>query len=98
MLLAADGWSRASIAHHMGLARNTLAKHFVVELARGADAKLAELLEAADSASKRGNATMIKWLAERFDRARAAEALRPRDALGSPNGSARSSTPRQPAQ
>ena len=73
-LMAADGWSNARIAQCMGLARNTLAKHFAAELELGADMKLCALLELAERTAKKGNATMIKWLAERFDRARAAEA------------------------
>lgn len=79
-LLKADGWSNDRIARQLGIARNTLEKKFAEELEFGADAKRVEILEAADKAAKKGNATMIKWLADRRDVARAAEQVADREA------------------
>lgn len=71
-LLKADGWQNDRIARHLGIARNTLEAAFAEEIEFGLDVKQAELLASADKAAKKGNATMIKWLADRRDAARAA--------------------------
>lgn len=70
-LLKADGWSNERIARRLGIARNTLEKVFAWELEDGADEKRAELLDYALKGAKKGNASLIKWLIDRNDRARA---------------------------
>jgi AraC-like DNA-binding protein len=70
-LLRADGWPLDRIAAQLEIAQNTLKTHFAAELELGADRARMENLEHAAKAAKRGNATMIRWLQERFDRARA---------------------------
>lgn len=52
--------SHEEIALGMGIARNTLEKHFDVELLTGAYAKRLEVLQAMHAAAKRGNMTAAK--------------------------------------
>lgn len=79
-LLKAMGWSNERIAAQIlvkgkPIARNTLEDRFADELQFGADAKRLENLESMEKAAKKGNASAGKWLAERYDAARAAEHL-----------------------
>ena len=69
--LKADAWSNERIARVLGIARNTLESAFAEELEFGVDLKQDEVLDLAEKAAKKGNATMIKWLAQRRDAARA---------------------------
>jgi folate-binding Fe-S cluster repair protein YgfZ len=77
-LLKAMGWSNERIAAQIlvkgkPIARNTLEDRFADDLQFGADAKRLENIEAMEKAAKKGNASAGKWLAERYDAARAAE-------------------------
>jgi hypothetical protein len=71
-LLKAEGWSNERIAAQIGVSPDTLAVAFAAEIEAGADEKRAELLEAMWRVAKKGNAAAGKWLARRFDAARAA--------------------------
>ena len=82
--LRADGWSQTRIARQVGLDVGTLTKYFGQELAHGADIKREALLEWAEKAARRGNATLIKWLYERHTPASAAEQLKQRKSVPSP--------------
>lgn len=73
--LKADGWSNERIARVLGVSRNTLEAAFAEEIEFGLDLKLDEVLEQADKAAKKGNATMIKWVAQRREAARAQQQL-----------------------
>ena len=79
-MLEAMGWSNERIAEQIlvkgkAIARNTLEDRFANELQLGAHAKRLENIEAMERAAKKGNASAGKWLAERYDAARAAEQL-----------------------
>ncbi|MEY5099926.1 MAG: hypothetical protein RJA36_2645 [Pseudomonadota bacterium] len=52
--------SHEEIAIGMGLARNTLEKHFAAELSAGAYAKRLEILQAMHAAAKKGNMTAAR--------------------------------------
>ena len=84
MRLRADGWSQERIARRIGIDVGTLTLHFADELEHGADVKREELLEHADKAARKGNATLIKWLHERQTAAAAAEQLRHRESAPAP--------------
>src|SRR5688572_10858360 len=71
--LKADGWSNDRVARLLGISRNTLETAFAAEIEFGLDLKQDELIEYADKGAKKGNATLIKWLADRRDAARAAQ-------------------------
>lgn len=77
-LMRADGWSKERIARQIGVDADTLVKHFAEELEYGADQKRLELIEAAEKGAKKGNASLIKWLTDRHDAARAAHQLEER--------------------
>lgn len=86
-LLKAFGWSNERIAALIGpkgISRNTLEAAFAAELEFGADAKRLENMEAMEKAAKKGNASAGKWLAERFDAARASAHLDERAGLQAP--------------
>lgn len=57
---AGGGMSHDEIAIGMGLARNTLEKHFAAELSAGAYAKRLEVLAAMHAAAKKGNMTAAR--------------------------------------
>ncbi len=57
---AGGGMSHEEIAIGMGLARNTLEKHFAAELSAGAYAKRLEVLTAMHAAAKKGNMTAAR--------------------------------------
>ena len=78
-LLKADGWSNERIAAQLGISRNTLEQALAAELEFGSDAKRVELLEAMEKAAKKGNASAGKWLADRYDVARAAHQVEQRE-------------------
>lgn len=54
-LFKADGWTDDRIAARLGVSRNTLLKHFPVELTHGADAVRADVLRNLMRASKKGS-------------------------------------------
>lgn len=74
-LLKAAGWSNERIAAQIGMARNTLEDKFRAEIDFGADMEEAELLASAKAAAKKKNVAAIKWLAEKFATAGAAQRL-----------------------
>lgn len=78
-MLKADGWPNERIARNLEIARNTLEKVFPEELEHGADEAQAELMGWAVKAAKKGNASMVKWLAERYAAARAAQQVASRE-------------------
>lgn len=59
-IAAGGGMSHEQIALGMGIARNTLEKHFEAELSTGAYAKRLEVLQAVHAAAKRGNMAAAK--------------------------------------
>jgi AraC-like DNA-binding protein len=65
--------SNDRIARHLGVNRQTLAKHFRDELEAASDALEADLIDAMWRAAKRGKVSAIIWLGRRFSRAEAAE-------------------------
>ena len=67
--LRADGWTLERIARVMQIDAKTLDKHFAEELEHGADIKTDALLEYAERAAKKGSASAIRWLGDRFERA-----------------------------
>jgi AcrR family transcriptional regulator len=75
--------SNDRIARHLGVNRQTLAKHFRNELEAASDALEADLIEAMWRAARRGKASAIIWLSKRIDRARAEAANRPARPTGS---------------
>lgn len=83
--LKADGWSNDRIARVLGISRNTLEAAFAEEIEFGLDLKLDEVLELAEKGAKKNNATLIKWLAQRRDLARAQQQVGERgEAAGPP--------------
>ena len=84
MRLRADGWSQERIARQIGVDVGTLNKHFAGELEHGADIKRELLLEWAEKAAKKGNATLIKWLHERQTASSAADQLKSRESAPEP--------------
>lgn len=73
--LKAAGWSNERIAARLGISRNTLEQTLAVELEFGADEKQAELMAWAEKAAKKGSHSAIKWLAEKYATAAAAQSL-----------------------
>lgn len=59
-IAAGGGMSHEEIAIGLGLARNTLEKHFEAELSSGAYAKRLEVLQAMHAAAKKGNMTAAR--------------------------------------
>jgi hypothetical protein len=59
-IAAGGGMSHEEIALGMGIARNTLEKHFNSELSTGAYAKRLEVLQAIHAAAKKGNMTAAR--------------------------------------
>lgn len=59
-IAAGGGMSHEEISLGIGIARNTLEKHFEAELSTGAYAKRLEVLQAMHAAAKRGNMTAAK--------------------------------------
>ncbi|MFN4017619.1 MAG: hypothetical protein ACK4JB_19925 [Reyranella sp.] len=80
--LKADGWPNERIARVLGISRNTLETAFAEEIEFGLDLKLDETLELAEKGAKKGNATLIKWLAQRRDLARAQQQVAERGEAG----------------
>lgn len=80
--LKADGWSNERIARVLGISRNTLEAAFAEEIEFGLDLKLDEVLELAEKGAKKGNATLIKWVAQRRETARAQQQIAERAEAG----------------
>lgn len=87
--LKADGWSNDRIARVLGISRNTLEAAFAEEIEFGLDLKLDEVLELAERGAKRGNATLIKWVAQRRETARAQQQIDDRAEAGAAAPTAR---------
>lgn len=78
MRLRAIGWSIERIARLLKTDHETLSRLFSEELEHGADIKTDALLTYAERSAKKGSQASIKWLAERYDAARAARQLEER--------------------
>lgn len=62
VLAKADDWSDERIARYLGIARNTLLKHFAEELAKGADMLRMRLLRGLAMAADKGSAAAAEKL------------------------------------
>lgn len=59
-IAAGGGMSHESIAQALGIARNTLEKHFMAELTAGASERRLEALQGLHAAAKKGNVSAVK--------------------------------------
>lgn len=82
-IAAGAGLSHEEIAIGLGIARNTLEKHFEAELSHGAYAKRLEVLMAMHAAAKRGNVAAQKAYTS-LPMPRAAATPLPADEAGAP--------------
>lgn len=59
-IAAGGGMSHEAIAQALGIARNTLEKHFMAELTAGASERRLEALQGLHAAAKKGNVSAVK--------------------------------------
>lgn len=96
-IAAGAGLSHEEIAIGLGIARNTLEKHFEAELSHGAYAKRLEVLVAMHAAAKRGNVAAQKAYTS-LPMPRAATTPLPPDAAAAPKGKAPAKGKKEQAQ